>query len=191
MVNKKHYDFLVKNWTRKVANVWACCVGWKLETETGRGLGQGKLPPPLLGPHVHREETHSCILLGQATGWPLWFWAMLLGKEKNPTHNNSNVLPRKLQDFQVVLSSVFDWESLEMLLNFSNNTSELIIIMFPLLANNFQFWNKPFFRSLALFRNYFAKMKHFKSSQFSTFPRSVDKYLLFLWESISVWKTST
>lgn len=57
---------------------------------------------------------------------------------------------------------------------------EQIISMLPLLANNFQFWNKPFLKSLALFRNYFAKMKHLKSSQFSTFPRSVGKGGLYL-----------
>lgn len=76
----------------------------------------------------------------------------------------------KTSRFSGCAISVFDGGSLEILLNFINNISELIISIFPLLANDFQFWNKPFFKSLALLRIYFAKMKHFMSSYFS-FPQ--------------------
>lgn len=140
--------------------------------------------------YASRGNTLPCPLLGSSHRVTSVVLGHVLRKRKKQPTNDSNGFPWKCQDFQVVLSSVFDWESLEILLNFSNNTSEQIISMLPLLANNFQFWNKPFLKSLALFRNYSAKMKHLKSSQFSSFPRSVDKGGLYLWESISVWKTS-
>lgn len=62
MANVKHYDFLLKNWIRKVANVWALCVMWKVETETGGGGERDRANPNCLcWVHTYIQRKHTPV----------------------------------------------------------------------------------------------------------------------------------
>lgn len=171
-VNVKHYDRLVKSWMDKVANVWGFCVGWKFETETIVDCHRANSIHHFWG-QTHNQRKHTPA----SSFWvkpldDLCVFEPCLWKTKQNKNKPNQIKPEKYfheknQDIQVVTSSVFVSESLN-IAEFQQHTTELIINMFLHLANNIQFWNEQFLK------DYFSgsALQKWSTSRAHNFPVS-------------------